>query len=411
MKIGFVGLGKLGFPVALVMGARHDVIGYDVSDEPTKWLCEKSYPHQEAGIQNYLDGSKLRISSNLHDVVEHADIIFVAVQTPHGAEYEGISRLPNTRSDFDYSYLKQAVADIADEVLDQCKLVTIAVISTVLPGTCERELLPLMNSWMGMVYNPYFIAMGTVIHDFLRPEFVLLGSDDADELRNMVSFYESMNIGPARTMDFKSAELTKVIYNTYIGMKIALANTVMEMCHKGGGNADDVMLAIRSADKRLTSDAYLMPGMGDGGGCHPRDNIALGWLSRELGLSYDLFTDMMYVREEQTDWLAALACDESLNTGLPVCILGQAFKANSNITTGSPAVLLRCLLEERGIQLGVYDPLVYPDQMVPTDPCVFFLATPHAEFYTMSLPPGSVLLDPWGNSPERPGVRTVRIGR
>jgi len=100
-----------------------------------------------------------------------------------------------------------------------------------------------------------------------------------------------------------NAELIKVAYNTYIGMKIAFANTLMEICHKMGNiDVDQVTGALTFASRRLMSGAYLTGGMGDGGGCHPRDNIALSWLAQRLDLSFDWFASVMGAREKQTVW-------------------------------------------------------------------------------------------------------------
>src|SRR5258708_38705322 len=88
-------------------------------------------------------------------------------------------------------------------------------------------------------------------------------------------------------------------------MKIAYANAIMEICHKVPGcNVDEVTAGLSMATGRLLSSKYLAGGMGDGGGCHPRDNIALSWLARELGLRFGFFESLMIARERQTEWLA-----------------------------------------------------------------------------------------------------------
>ena len=91
-------------------------------------------------------------------------------------------------------------------------------------------------------------------------------------------------------------------------MKIVYANVMMEICHKLAGtmNVDAVTDAMKLATNRLVSPKYLSAGMGDGGGCHPRDNIAMSWLARKLDLSYDFFDSLMSAREKQTEWLGEL---------------------------------------------------------------------------------------------------------
>jgi UDPglucose 6-dehydrogenase len=125
---------------------------------------------------------------------------------------------------------------------------------------------------------------------------------------------------------------------------------MMEICEKTGADVDDLVDALSLASDRVISSAYLRGGMGDGGGCHPRDNIALSFLARELDLSYDLFEALMVARERQTEWLADLVGEG------PLEVLGKAYKPETNLTVGSPALLLAALLEERGVEFAHTDP-------------------------------------------------------
>src|SRR5262249_6729878 len=158
------------------------------------------------------------------------------------------------------------------------------------PGTIRREIFPLVGEHVKLCYNPFFIAMGTTIRDFLDPEFVLFGMRDPEAAERARALYSTLHDRPVYETSIENAELIKVSYNTYITMKIAFANTLMEICHKiEGCDVDQVTGGLALGTQRLLSPRYLGGGMGDGGGCHPRDNIALSWLSRELGLSYDWF--------------------------------------------------------------------------------------------------------------------------
>ena len=283
-------------------------------------------------------------------------MIFVAVQTPHQPEFEGITRLPDERADFEYGHLWEALSSL-DSV--KCPIV---VISTVLPGTMQREIFDdpdIGISASDVLYNPFFIAMGTTIPDFLNPEFVLVGTDGAHP-GVLKKFYSSIHSRPVFVTTIKTAELTKVAYNTFIGLKIAFANTMMELCEKTGADVDDLVDALSLATTRLLSPAYLRGGMGDGGGCHPRDNIALSWLAREHNLSYDLFDALMVCRERQTEWLADLIVEEQNSTSefRPVEILGKAYKPETALTVGSPATLLANILQERNIEFTHTDPVV-----------------------------------------------------
>jgi UDPglucose 6-dehydrogenase len=125
--------------------------------------------------------------------------------------------------------------------------------------------------------------MGTTMRDFLHPEFVLFGHDDDWALNKSEKFYKTITHASVYKTTVENAELIKVLYNTFISTKLAFTNTVMEMCHKlPNTNVDEVMNALAMGDERIISYKYMSGGMGDGGGCHPRDNIALSWLSRKI---------------------------------------------------------------------------------------------------------------------------------
>jgi len=351
-----IGLGKLGLPVALAIeAAGHEVAGYDPSPVVQQIRETRVLPYVEEGAQELLENTRMQFMEP-EEIAEWADLIFVAVQTPHQPEFEGTTRLTDDREDFNYSFLTEALVS-AKEAKG-----TLVVISTVLPGTLQRITQDgLLGFSDRLLYNPFFIAMGTTIPDFRNPEFVLVGTDGAHP-GTLREFYATIHDRPVFVTTVKTAELTKVAYNTFIGLKIAFANTMMELCEKTGADVDDLVDALSLADRRIISSAYLRGGMGDGGGCHPRDNIALSWLARETGLSYDLFGALMECREKQTEWLADLVTREAWN-GIPddvdhkpIEVLGKAYKPNTALTVGSPSTLLANILREEGMQFTHTDP-------------------------------------------------------
>ena len=404
MKIGFVGLGKLGLPVALAVESKgHDVVGYDISDNVKNIIEAKKIPYKEIWAQDYLDKSNIKFES-LKNVVNHSEIIFVPIQTPHDPLYEGITRIPDKRIDFDYSFLISGMKKLSDEIERQGQDKVVIIISTVLPGTIRQQIKPLLGKKTKICYNPFFIAMGTTMKDFLYPEFILFGVDDLEAADKAEKFYRTINNATFFKTTIENAELIKVSYNTFISTKIAFINTIMEMCHKlPNTNIDDVTNALMLGNKRLISGAYLRGGMGDGGGCHPRDNIALSWLARKLDISNDFFDQIMMQREKQTDWLVSLIKQNQIKNG-------KSFKPETNIQTGSPSILLDNLLKESGINAIMYDP--YVDTTKPVfEKGVYFIGTQHEIFERFNFPKGSIIIDPFRMiNKDLNDVKIIRIG-
>ena len=420
MNIGFIGLGKLGLPCALAVESRgHKVLGYDPSEQVKDIIDTKKLQYQEIWAQEHLDKTKIQIKS-IEEVVSHSDIIFVPIQTPHGEKFEGSTRIPDERADFDYTFLKKGVGDLSDEIEKQGRDKIVIVISTVLPGTIRSEIKPLLGKHTKLCYNPFFIAMGTTMRDFLKPEIVLFGVEDKDAAEKAKKFYRTLHHQPFYETTIENAELIKVCYNTFISSKISIVNTIMEMCHHlPNTNVDDVTNALKMCDERIISDKYLSGGMGDGGGCHPRDNIALSWLSEKLGMSYNWFDNIMMQRELQTDWLADLVEDYSEgNKGIN--ILGKSFKPETNIVTGSPSILLKNVLEERGHGVFMWDPYIdepweeikekYDDSDNETDSHLYFIGTKHPDFTSFPFEDGSIVLDPWRYIPKSDNYKVIWIG-
>lgn len=424
MKIGYIGAGKLGMPVAACVAQKHDVMLHDA--DPSVYLRWGHYPFVESvkgtgyeTINGLMEAVKdsVRFTHDLRDMRDR-DIIFVAVQTPHDPKYEGVTPLPETTADFNYRYLIEALDTLAAALEGSGRQHTVVVISTCLPGTYKREIEPKAKSWVNvnLVYNPYFIAMGSVIPDYLDPEFILVGNDDGD-VSDLCQFYASFGLADRmRVMSITSAEATKVFYNTFISMKLSFANIVAEACEKVGADCDDVMGAIKAANKRLISGAYLSPGMGDGGGCHPRDNIALSHFAATQGMSFDFFGMLMQQREAQAASYAKALYEATKDASITPnaiwpAIVGNAFKANTNIATGSHAELVRQILrKDYGfLEVPIFDRFI--NGCDPHEPGVYLIGCAHNYIKTLAFPKGSIVIDPWGIVPDQEGVTVRRLGR
>lgn len=410
MKIGMIGLGKLGLPVALAINDKgHELKAYDLNAKVYEYLEKRAIPFKEEGTDELLANHTIE-TAEVEDIVSWANLIFMPIQTPHEPQFEGATRIPEERADFDYTWLKSGIEQVANEAAQQQKHVTLVVISTCLPGTYEREIKPLLNKYIHYIYNPFFIAMGTVVADFLNPEFVLLGLEDEPLHADLMGFYSSIHNKPLFPTDIATAEGIKVFYNTFITMKTVLANTYGEMAHKLGMNVDDIFSALSMATDRIISPRYLKAGMGDGGGCHPRDNIALSHLARQIDLSHNIFEDLMQAREDHAEWLAMMLANTQAETGLPIVILGRAFKPETNIETGSPAKLVSSILSEMKIpHQHSEDHMFNRTHMHP--PQIVLIGTQHERYRSYRFPKGSIVIDPFGYIPDLKDVEVVRIGR
>lgn len=409
MNIGFLGLGKLGLPCALSIDDKgHSVFGYDIDTKVRDILSTKILPYREEGSDDLLKKHNIQWS-NISDIVSKSDIIFIPIQTPHLPKYEGVTRLPEERVDFDYTWLKSGIKELSDEIKKQGNDKIVIIISTVLPGTISNEIKPLLNNHVKLCYNPFFIAMGTTIKDFTKPEFVLFGVEDEDAYNSAKEFYATIHDRPIYRCTIEEAEMIKVTYNTYITMKICLANAVMELSHKLENiNCDNVMNALSLSNERLMSPKYLFGGMGDGGGCHPRDNIALSWLAKKTDLSYDWYENLMICREKQTEWLANIIIENK--SDLPIIILGKTFKKETNLVVGSPSILLKNILTEKGFDVLMYDPWIDGVNPPISDKAIFFIGTNHDIFKSYKFAEGSVVVDPWRYLKSQDNVKMISIG-
>lgn len=432
MKVAVVGLGRVGLPLALVLQEHggHDVVGYDI--DPRRVVARLRDPHDrgEAGLGKLIErGRWFKLAATPEELVAHAEVVFVVVQTLHGAGYGGETPMPAEPSDFDYTQLRQACGAIWSAAHDLRKDVTVAVVSTVLPGTIHRELggpaIRLATderTRVRYVYNPALISLGNVVQDLLQPDFVLLGGDDKQAMRQVGDVWASVVhpeipdgiVGRAHTTSIESAELLKAALNAYLSTKITFVNALAQLCHAiPGANVDEVTDGLKLSRKAL-GPFGLTAGLGDGGPCRPRDLVALSWLAAEMELPVDPFTSLIRLRESQTQRLAWLAANAAIDHDLPVVQFGWTYKPGSALPDGSPARLLAYYLEELGHRPAVYDRVMFPGYWPPAPvglPAVFVLAVPHPAFDGFEYPAGSVVVDPHGLVKDRDGITVVRVGR
>lgn len=378
-KIAMIGCGKLGQDCAEVMAEQYDVVGYDI--EPRN----PSFP----------------MRNSIKEAVSDRNIIFIAAPTPHDPKYGGetpSSHLPN--KDFDYTI----VSDILDEVnkyVNQNQLVVL--ISTVLPGTVRNMLRPKITN-ARFIYNPYLIAMGTIKYDMVNPEMIIIGTEDGsatEDALELVNFYVPlMQNNPRYELGtWEEAESIKIFYNTFISTKVALVNMIQDVAERIDNMCVDVVTgALERSTKRILGPAYMTAGMGDGGACHPRDNIALRYLAEKLDLGYDLFDSIMRAREVQAENMAK----KILEHGKNVTIIGKAYKPGVHYTNGSSSMLVGYYIEQHGGNVKYYDEHTGDTDLAEDWTEVYLIGywddyVENIEFNTENI---ATIIDPWRKFPK-----------
>jgi len=371
MNIGWFGLGKLGMICSeTLVDKNHSVTGYDIRE---------------------VDSNKVDVVTNPRLAVENKDFVFVAVQTPHDPAYGGetpTTHLPH--KDFSIDNVKACLKTINKYATEDTIVV---LISTVLPGTTRREFAQLLDK-ARFIYNPYLIAMGTVAWDMVNPDMVIIGGEKPNDsdAKALVDFYKTImendphyNIGT-----WEEAEATKIFYNTFISARLSLVNMIQDVAQKVGHmNVDIVTESLGKAEYRITSDAYMKAGMGDGGPCHPRDNIALSYLAEKLNLGYDLFEAIAKSREVQAENMAK----EILKYGNNVEFSSDSYKSSVKYADGSYSLLVQYYIKKHG---GV---------IVNKNPDVYVLT------HSMSTAPkNTIIFDPWRTYNGK-GKKVVHYGK
>jgi UDPglucose 6-dehydrogenase len=339
IKVGFVGVGKLGKDAAEVLSEFYDVTGYDINPVDTT----------------------INMSDTLEGCVKNKDIVLIAVPTQHHIDYDGRYATSHLEpKDFDYT-IAISVTKQVDELVDKDTL--IVMISTMLPGTVRREIAPLINNGR-FIYNPYLIAQGTVKFDMRNPEMIMIGTEDGSktgDAKMLSDFYQPMlqNSPRVEIGTWEEMESTKVFYNTFITAKLCLVNMIQDAAMAVGHmNVDVVTDALKYSTDRIMGPKYMTAGLGDGGGCHPRDNIALRSFAEKHNFGYDLFDAIMKAREEQANNIAKHFEKVGVSKDMPCVILGAGFKPGlATQHEGSPSILVGFYLEKLGYTV-TYDEML-----------------------------------------------------
>lgn len=359
-RLSVIGLGKLGACSAACFAYKgFETIGVDINKDFVDAINNGKAPVYEPRLQELISVSrgKLRATQDYEKAIRESDITFLIVPTP-------------SREDGHFSdkYLKDALKQLSFAFKKSDKKYHIFVItSTVSPGTIKESLIPLiesasgkkLNKDFGVAYNPEFIALGSVITDFLNPDMVLIGESDKSVGDKLEEIYRVVceNKPCISHMSIISAEITKISLNSYITMKISFANTLANICETiPNADIDDITKAL-GADKRI-SPYYLKGGLSYGGPCFPRDNRAFAAFAQKYGIDAKLAKTTDDVNKFQVAHLTDLVLKHvSENNNNMISVLGLAYKQNTSVIEESPATKLIEELLKNDLEVMAYDPL------------------------------------------------------
>lgn len=424
MNISVVGLGKLGLCTAACFAAKgHHVLGIDNKVEHIAALQDGQCPIIEHGLPQLLEEARKNIdfTTQYSRAIEETEVTLIIVPTPS-----------NPDGSFSNAYIEAVLQKIGPMLKQKSSFHIIDIVSTVMPGSCDTVFRPLLENLsgktcgqdFGLAYNPEFIALGSVIRDFLNPDLVLIGASDSRSGTTMQDLYASIveNSPQYAVMSLINAELTKLALNCFVTMKISFANELTALCSATPGANVDIITKAMGADSRV-GPKYLKGGLGFGGPCFPRDNRAMQRFAATKDLQLRLSPAVTQVNYDVVKRLVAMIMRLVSPPG-PVSMLGLAYKPGTYIIEESPALSLAQALVQAGYTLRLHDPMVVkqagrdltevgdlfesPYQAVAGTQLVV-LATPWPEYATLDwlrleqeAGPNPWLLDCWRIAQETP---------
>ena len=358
-RIAVVGLGKLGICLAATFAHRgFSVVGVDINPDVVARLNQGLTPVSEPGLDEMVLASRARLRGTTdHDeAIAASDCTFILVATPS-----------DETGGFSLEYVTTAAEAVGHALRHKDAFHLVAVQSTVMPGSVELGILPILEEAsgkqcgrdFGLCYVPEFVALGTVLRDMLQPSLVVIGEHDEKAGGLLESIYKRYvsNEPPILRMSIVNAELAKIALNAYITTKISFANTLAEICERlPGGDVDAVTRAVGS-DPRIGSK-YFTGGLGFSGPCFPRDTKSFALLLRQAGVEP--------LQIEATDCqnqtivprvLQSISTALQATGGRAVALLGLSFKPGTVYVHNSPGIELAEALVKAGYDVIAYDPL------------------------------------------------------
>ena len=354
MKVTMLGCGYVG----LVSGACFAEFGasvtcFDVDNIKVNKLLDGIIPIYEPGLdalfEKNIEQGRLSFTNDLNDCIPDSDVIFVAVGTPtrHGDGHA------------DLSYVYQAAKDIAPLL----NAYTVIVDKSTVPVGTARNVKRLIaetnpDANFDVASNPEFLREGAAITDFLRPDRVIIGTENKRTENVLRELYRPISLieAPVFSTDLESAEMIKYASNAFLATKISFINEMSVLCEKVGADIHDVAKGM-GLDSRI-SRKFLHPGPGYGGSCFPKDTQALVRIAQEHGVSSRIVETVIEVNKAQKARMIkkirnALGGNES---GKTIAVLGLTFKPETDDMRDAPSLSILPKLIENGCQIKAHDP-------------------------------------------------------
>jgi len=330
----------------------HKVIGVDVSRAKVEMLDSGRTPIVEARMAELVaeanKACRLHATTDAIQAVLNSDVSFVCVGTPS---------LKNGK--LDLSHIENVAREIGEAIRQKNAPHVFVLRSTVLPGTTEGVVLPILEKASGkkcgrdftVCYNPEFMREGSAVADFLNPPYTILGASDTQHLAPLRELYKDTP-GTLYETTIPVAEMVKYFSNCYHALKVGFANEMGTMCKHLGVDAQAVTKIFTSDTKLNISPAYLSPGFAFGGSCLPKDLRAITYKAKELDLKLPLLESLMPSNAEHVD----RAVEMVMETGKKkIAQLGLSFKAGTDDLRESPQVQLIKRLMGEGLEVRIWD--------------------------------------------------------
>ena len=358
MKISVVGLGFVGLSLASVLASKgFNVIGLDVDVIKCKKISNGIVPFYEPDLKQVLkNGLKknLEINNNFLSI-KNSDIIFITVGTPQ-----------KSNGAIELTIIKKAIASVGKIISKSKKNPIIFIKSTVIPGTLENTLLPILEKEsgkesgkeFGLISNPEFLQESTAIRDTKFPHVIVLGGTEKKYLKKAKIFFNILHPNiPIIITNYQTSEMIKYANNSFLATKISFINQISSICQNiPGANVDDIAKAI-GLDSRI-GKLFLNAGPGYGGSCLPKDVKAIMNFSLKTGTTPLFLEAVEKINEQQIVNIMKLIEKNCGNLkGKNIAILGLAFKPNTDDIRDSISLKIIKILLKKHVIITVHDPM------------------------------------------------------